>query len=103
MRLTTNVITASNHQSLNGNRYDQGLQTGLGATRYEGFSTHWDWVNVVLPAWDQLRRNSSVRGVSLMQKAAEKQHVRTSQSAVRSYVKQMQSTAQTAHFMNGNE
>ncbi len=103
MRLRTNVITASNHQSLNGNRYDQVLQTGLGATRKEGFSTHGDWVNEILPAHAQLRHNSSVRGVSLTQQAAKKRHVRTSQSAVRSYAKQMRSTSQTAHFMNGNE
>lgn len=38
--LRTNVIAASNHQSLNWNRYDHGLQTGLGVIREEGVRVH---------------------------------------------------------------
>ena len=44
--LRTNVIAASNHQGLHGNRYEQGLQTGLRAMKQimkqEGFTTYWD-------------------------------------------------------------
>ena len=66
----------------------------------EGCLTHWNWVNIILPAWEQLRRNSSVRGVSLIQ---QKRHVQAPRIAVRSYAKQMQSISQSVHYMNSNK
>src|ERR1700677_2851563 len=98
----TNEITTSNHQGLDGSRHEKGLQTGLTAMKQKEFSTHWDWLNVIRPVWEHLRRNSSVKGVSLTQQYRARPHVRTPQTAVHTYTKPMQSLLRTARFINGD-